>query len=78
MASPQVANDSPAREGSKRNVQSERMCMDTHICTFIYMYTHIYIKIPKTLEEEGNPSFHLDLNGKTWFALEVRSQKHKE
>lgn len=48
------------------------------------MYTHLYIYIcrnPKDVlgrEEEGNPSFNLDLNGKTWFALEARFQKRKE
>lgn len=38
-------------------------------------------KNPKDIlekEEKGNPSFNLDLNGKTWFALEARFQKCKE
>lgn len=48
----------------------------------IHTHIHIYIyRNPKDVlgrEEEGNPSFNLDLNGKTWFALEVRFQKRKE
>lgn len=52
------------------------ICIHKHI--YIYKSIYIYCQGFGRKEKEGNPSFHLDLNGKTWFALGVRFQKRKE
>lgn len=50
----------------------------SYLCAHTPIYIYKSAKDFRGREEEGNPSFNLDLNGKTWFALEVRFQKRKE